>query len=193
MSFSNLTLWQIELLPWYAFLIVWLVAGFWVKTSKVTEPFERRIVHSVLFTVGFYLLFARSYHFGPLDARFAPPLFRVQVIAIVATCAGVALAIWARMMLGENWSARVTRKVGHELIRSGPYAYVRHPIYTGLLLATAGTALFLGQWKGLVALVVVLIAETFKAKREEQFMIEEFGESYRQYQSQTGFLIPGLW
>jgi protein-S-isoprenylcysteine O-methyltransferase Ste14 len=192
MHFSNLTLWQIELLPWYAFLIVWLVASLWVKTSKVTEPIEKRLVHGVLFTAGYYLLFGRSLHYGVLDAHFVPPLHWLQLIAVALTCMGVALAIWARIILGENWSARVTRKVGHELIRTGPYAHVRHPIYTGLLLATIGTALFIGEWKGLVAVVLVLLAETFKAKREEQFMLEEFGETYRQYQQGTGFLVPGL-
>jgi protein-S-isoprenylcysteine O-methyltransferase Ste14 len=192
MRFDNLTLWQIELLPWYAFLIVWLVASIQVKASKVTEPLESRVVHGVLFTLGFYLLFARSFHYGILDARFVPPLHWLQVVGIVLTCAGVGLAIWARLILGENWSARVVRKVGHELIRTGPYAYVRHPIYSGLSLAVAGTALVVGEWRGLVALLLILVAESVKAKREEQFMLAEFGETYRQYQQETGFLIPGF-
>jgi protein-S-isoprenylcysteine O-methyltransferase Ste14 len=187
-----LTLWQIELLPWYAFLIVWLVASFWVKASKVAEPIEQRFVHGVLFTAGFYLLFARSFHYGPLNARFVPELHWLQMTAIGLTCAGVALAVWARAILGRNWSARVTRKEGHELIRSGPYAYVRHPIYSGLLLAAAGTALFVGEWKGVSALVLILVAERFKAQREEQFMLAEFGEGYEQYRRETGFLIPKL-
>jgi protein-S-isoprenylcysteine O-methyltransferase Ste14 len=192
MNVANITVWQIELLPWYAFLMVWLVASIWVKSSKVTEPLESRLVHGILFTAGFFLLFSRSMEFGPLHARFIPPLHWLQVTGIVLTCAGVALAIWARLILGENWSARVVRKVGHELIRAGPYAYVRHPIYSGLSLAVAGTALFIGEWRGLVALVLVLVAESLKAKREEQFMLAEFGESYRQYQQRTGFLVPGL-
>src|SRR5262249_25086174 len=164
--------------------------SFRAKESKVTEPFENRVVHGVLFTVGFYLLFARSFNYGILSARFVPALLWLQKTGIALTCTGVALAIWARLILGENWSARVTRKVGHELIRSGPYAYVRHPIYSGLLLATAGTALFIGEWKGLVALVLVFAAESFKAKREEQFMLAEFGETYEQYRRETGFLTP---
>jgi protein-S-isoprenylcysteine O-methyltransferase Ste14 len=192
MRLANLTLWQIELLPWYAFLIVWLVAGFWVKSSKVTEPVEQRLVHGILFIVGFFLLFSRSFQFGVLNARFVPPLHSLQVTGVALTCAGATLAIWARLILGENWSARVTRKIGHELIRTGPYAYVRHPVYSGLSLAVAGTALFIGEWRGLVALVLVLVAESLKAKREEQFMLAEFGENYQQYQQETGFLIPRL-
>jgi protein-S-isoprenylcysteine O-methyltransferase Ste14 len=86
----------------------------------------------------------------------------------------------------------VTRKVDHELIRSGPYAFVRHPIYSGLLLATIGTAIFVGQWRGLIAVPLVLLSESIKAKREEQFMIEEFGETYQQYREQTWFIAPGF-
>jgi protein-S-isoprenylcysteine O-methyltransferase Ste14 len=192
MRLVNLTLWQIELLPWYAFLGVWLLASMRVKASKVTEPLEWRLLHGLLFTAGFYLLFARSFHYGILEARFVPQLHWLQVTGIALTCAGVALAIWARLILGKNWSARVTRKVGHELIRTGPYAYVRHPIYLGLSLAVAGTALVIGERKGLVALLLILVAESVKAKREEQFMLAEFGESYRQYRQQTGFLVPGF-
>ena len=192
MNFGHWTLWQIELVPWYAFIIVWLVAALWVKAEKVSENSLSRLVHGLLFTVGFYLLFARSVQFGPLDRRFVPLAYGVQVAGIVVTFAGVALAIWARIVLGQNWSARVTRKIGHELMRTGPYAFIRHPIYSGLSLAVIGTAVFTGQWRGLVALVLVVTAESFKAKREEQFMLAEFGEQYREYQQQTGFLIPGI-
>ena len=190
MNIPHLTLWQIELLPWYAFLIVWLVLSLWVKAAKETEPLESRIVHGALFTVGFFLLFSRSFHFGVLQARFVPSSYWAQAAGIALTCAGAGLAIWARIVLGENWSARVSKKVAHELMRTGPYAFVRHPIYSGLLLAAAGTALFVGEWRGLVALALVLIAERVKARREEQFMLAEFGDSYRQYRQETGFLLP---
>lgn len=192
MSAGHLTLWQIELLPWYGFLMVWLVASFWVKAAKVTETLWSRLVHGLLLALGFYLLFARSVGLAPLEGRFVPVSFKVEAAGIALTWAGTALAIWARVILGRNWSARVTRKVDHELMRTGPYAFVRHPIYTGLFLAALGTALFLGRWRGLLAVVLVLAGESFKAKREERFMIAEFGEKYREYQQQTGFLIPGI-
>jgi protein-S-isoprenylcysteine O-methyltransferase Ste14 len=108
------------------------------------------------------------------------------------TYLGAAIAIWARIILGQNWSARVTLKVGHELIRSGPYRYVRHPIYTGMLLAMIGTAMVAGEWRGAAAVALSIIAFCLKAQREEQFMVTEFGETYHEYRSQTGFLVPGL-
>jgi protein-S-isoprenylcysteine O-methyltransferase Ste14 len=125
-----------------------------------------------------------------VDTRLVPQLYSLQLVAIGLTSAGVAFAVWARIVLGEKWSARVTRKVGHDFIRTGPYDYVRHPIYSGLLLAAAGTALFVGELKRLVAIFLVLMAESFKAKREEQFMLAEFGETYEQYRRETCFLIP---
>jgi protein-S-isoprenylcysteine O-methyltransferase Ste14 len=85
----------------------------------------------------------------------------------------------------------VTRKIDHQLVKSGPYAFVRHPIYSGLLLATIGTAIFVGEWRGVLAIPLILASESIKARREEQFMAAEFGDDYEEYRRETGFLIPG--
>ncbi len=190
MNIGHLTLWQIELTPWYAFIIVWSVAALWVKTTKVSEPISSRLAYSSLMAAGFYLLFSQRAAVGILKERFMGTGDWIQVAGIVLTFVGVALSIWARIILGENWSGRITKKVDHELIRTGPYAYVRHPIYSGLMLATIGTALVVGEWKGVAAIPLVLAAESIKARREEQFMMDEFGETYREYRQRTGFLIP---
>lgn len=192
MNWHHLTLWQIELIPWYLFVIVWIVAGLWVKTTKTSEPLSSRLAYGSLMAAGFYLLFSHQLRFGLLGTRFISDAHWVLMAAIVLTFAGVGLSIWARLILGENWSARVTRKVDHELIRSGPYAFVRHPIYSGLLLATIGTAIFVGEYRGLIAVPLVLLSESIKARREEQFMIEEFGETYQAYREQTWFIVPGF-
>lgn len=192
MNLHHLTLWQIELIPWYLFVIVWVVAGLWVKTTKTAEPLSSRLTYGSLMAAGFYLLFSHRASVGLLGTRFISDAHWVLIAAIVLTFAGVILAIWARLILGENWSARVTRKVDHELIRSGPYAFVRHPIYTGLLLATIGTAIFVGEYRGLVAVPLVLLSESIKARREERFMIEEFGQTYQDYREQTWFIVPGF-
>ena len=191
MNLHHPTLWQIELIPWYLFVIVWIVASLWVKTTKAAEPLMSRLTYGSLMALAFYLLFSRR-ALGMLGTRFIRDAESVAVAGIVLTFAGVALSIWARLILGENWSAKVTRKVDHELIRSGPYAFVRHPIYSGLLLATIGTAIFVGQWRGLIAIPLVLLSESIKARREEQFMIEEFGETYQEYREQTWFIVPGF-
>jgi protein-S-isoprenylcysteine O-methyltransferase Ste14 len=192
MHLPHLTLWQIELLPWYVFIIVWIVAGFWVKTTKASEPLLSRLAYGSLLTLGFYLLFSQRAAVGFLGARFVGTAEWIALTGVALTFAGTALSIWARIILGENWSARVTRKVGHELIRSGPYAVVRHPIYSGLLLASIGTAIVVGEWRGVLAIPLIFLSEIVKAKREERFMLAEFGDVYAQYKKQTGFIVPGF-
>jgi protein-S-isoprenylcysteine O-methyltransferase Ste14 len=190
MSIKSLTLWRLELLPWYAFLVVWMVAALWVKRPKVVEPLASRLRCGALLMAGLTLLFSHWPEIGFLKQRFVPGAQWLSLAGVGLTFAGAGLAIWARLILGENWSARVSRKAGHELIRTGPYAWVRHPIYSGLLLACLGTALVVGQWKGLLAIPLILIAQWIKARREEHFMVAEFGEAYQQYRQHTGFLLP---
>lgn len=187
---KNLTLWQIELFPWYAFLMVWAIGALSVKQAKMTEPLAARLFNGVLVGSGFALLFSESPPLGWLRQHFLVHSPWLDAAGVTFTCAGAAVAIWARVILGSNWSSRVSLKVGHELIRSGPYAYVRHPIYSGLLLSVIGTAMVIGEWRGLLAIALVALAHSLKARREEQVMLSEFGERYRQYRQETGFLIP---
>jgi len=100
------------------------------------------------------------------------------------------MVLWARQNLGRFWSARITIKTGHELIRSGPYARVRHPIYLGLLLAVAGTALTTGEWRGVLALCTMLIAFSYKIHKEEALLTMEFGEAFDDYRKQAGLIFP---
>jgi len=101
--------------------------------------------------------------------------------------AGLCSFDWARRHLGRFWSARVTLKVDHQLIQSGPYASVRHPIYSGLLLAMLGTT---REWHALLGVGLFFLAHWQKARREEALLAREFGVSYQQYRNQTGALIP---
>jgi len=94
--------------------------------------------------------------------------------------------------LGRNWSASVVLKHGQELISTGPYALVRHPIYTGLLVALTGTALYNGRWRALLGLACFAISFWLKARSEEDLLEGEFGEQYRSYRARTPMLIPSL-
>ena len=98
----------------------------------------------------------------------------------------------ARRWLGRNWSGTVTVKHDHELVTGGPYGIVRHPIYTGLLGGFIGSAIALGEWRGLVAVVLVLIAFMRKIRLEERWMQERFGDAYRRYRQRVPALVPGL-
>jgi protein-S-isoprenylcysteine O-methyltransferase Ste14 len=105
---------------------------------------------------------------------------------------GIAFAIWARFYIGQNWSGAVTVKVGHELIRGGPYRWVRHPIYSGILLALFGTAVARRQLIGFIAVAFFLIGFLIKSRIEEQLMRKTFGDQYVEYSRSTGALVPRL-
>jgi protein-S-isoprenylcysteine O-methyltransferase Ste14 len=187
---KSLSFREIELIPWYAFGIYWIVTAIRAKSAKHIEPFVPRFVTIFAVALTLSLLFWDWPMFPFLSQYFLQPTPVIRWIGVALTTLGAAIAIWARTRLGTNWSAEVGVKQGHELIRSGPYAYVRHPIYTGLLVAIVGTAVVICQVRGLLAIVVILLAHSLKAKREEALMACEFGERYQEYRKQTGFLFP---
>jgi len=102
------------------------------------------------------------------------------------------LAVWARQHLGSNWSSAVTIKQGHELITTGPYALVRHPIYTGILTGFLGTAIALSQVRGVIGFVLIFLMLGAKLRMEEKWMHSQFGETYATYAQQTDALVPYL-
>jgi protein-S-isoprenylcysteine O-methyltransferase Ste14 len=141
----------------------------------------------------FLLFFSSRSLMDWTSARFVPETLGWQSLGTVLTVAGVVVAIWSRFYIGRNWSATVTVKEGHELIRSGPYSAVRHPIYSGFLLALLGTAIYMGQVRGLVAVGLAMIVWKIKSLREESFMQSEFGEQYVQYRRHVKGLVPFIW
>jgi len=190
---KSLTLWQIELIPWYVFVGYWAITWLRVKRTKAREKSVDRLITLVVVAIAYNLLFAQWLRIGPLRLRFLPESPGIAWAGIAVTWLGVAVAVWARYCLGEYWSARVTLKDGHQLIRTGPYKFVRHPIYTGMLLGSVGTALVLGEWRGVLAVVLLLAAHSRKAMREESMLTREFGEEYMRYREKTGFLFPRFW
>ena len=111
-------------------------------------------------------------------------------LAVEAT--GLFLAIWARRHLGRNWSGEITIKVEHQLIRSGPYRLLRHPIYTGLLAMYAAPALVTGEWLAVIGLAVAGFAYWRKIWLEETTLYGAFGADYDAYRRTTWALVPGL-
>jgi protein-S-isoprenylcysteine O-methyltransferase Ste14 len=184
------TLQQLAFFPWWVFLIYWIVSASRLKQIKTEEDQGGRLFHIAVMVLAFYLLFRTSFGIAALDEPFVPYDPRIQYIGVALTWLGVAFAIWARYCIGANWSGRVTLKVDHQLIQSGPYAYVRHPIYTGLLVANAGATIFIGKWRCIAALAIFLLEMSRKALKEEKLMLSAFGDQYAEYSRQTGFLIP---
>ncbi len=123
-------------------------------------------------------------------AKFIPRTLAEYWLGVATLSIGLSFSIWARRHLGTNWSGTVTVKVDHELIRTGPYRLVRHPIYTGILVGFLGTAISLSEWRGLAAVALVIIAFSLKIRLEEQWMTETFGDAYRRYCAEVKSLIP---
>ena len=141
--------------------------------------------------VAFCLLFGRWPWPSWLRWRFAPESSVATAwLGLGLTVAGIGFALWARVFLGRNWSGRVTIKQEHELIQSGPYAIVRHPIYSGFLLAILGTALVEGQLRSLLALPLATLGWWLKLRLEESFMAQQFGTAYLDYKRRVKALVP---
>jgi protein-S-isoprenylcysteine O-methyltransferase Ste14 len=177
---------------WIAWIAVWVISARSVKETERQETDVTRLGYSLPLWAAAFLLVAGSVPLGILDERFVAHSAWLPLAATILTAIGLGFAIWARFHLGSNWSARVTVKRDHDLIRSGPYRFVRHPIYTGLLVAFLGTALLIGEWRGLVALVLVLGSFWSKLRLEERWMAETFGAAYRDYKAKVAALIPFL-
>ncbi|HEX3685123.1 MAG TPA: isoprenylcysteine carboxylmethyltransferase family protein [Bryobacteraceae bacterium] len=178
---------------WLAVGIIWLAAAFGTKRAARRYIGRARIVQVVLLVTAFTLVFYRKIPLGALDTRFIPRLPAVAVTGAAFTFAGLLMALWARFFLGRNWSGEITVKQDHQLVRTGPYAIVRHPIYSGFLLALLGTALVFGQVRCFVGLGLAAVGWRLKSLVEEQYMTEQFGAEYMSYRQQVKALVPFIW
>ncbi|MGP8033306.1 MAG: methyltransferase family protein [Steroidobacteraceae bacterium] len=184
--YRHLILWL-----WVAWALYWLIAAIGNKPTQRRERITSRLTYMLALVVGGLLI---AWHHSPwgsvLDLRLwprsAPPYF----IGLVVLVAGLAFSVWARAHLGRNWSGNVTVKEGHELIRTGPYAYTRHPIYTGILTGVLGTAICSGTLRAALGLAVIAAALIVKLRAEERFMRETFPGQYEKYCEEVPALIP---
>jgi protein-S-isoprenylcysteine O-methyltransferase Ste14 len=175
---------------WTIWLAGWIISGQFTKRVARAEGMVSQFLHTIPLGVGVILLTFR-HSGGPwLATRIYPqsPWSFWTGAALVAF--GLGFAAWARIHLAGNWSGTVTLKRDHSLTRSGPYRLVRHPIYTGLLIAILGSGIATAEWRGLVAFVLVLVAFLRKIAVEEQFLTEQFGDAFVQYRAEVPALLP---
>jgi protein-S-isoprenylcysteine O-methyltransferase Ste14 len=178
---------------WIAWFLYWRISASGVKAARRHESPASRAAHLVpLLIAGLLLWVTPIPGGGVLFERFMPHTYFTYWTGTLILALGLAFSVWARTYLGRNWSATVTVKEDHELIRGGPYAGVRHPIYTGLLLGFIGTAIVRGEWRGVLAVLIAFVALWRKLRLEERWMSETFGEQYRLYREHTAALIPYL-
>jgi len=184
-SYRQLMLWL-----WLAWLVYWVVSALSVKSTRRRESLGSRLSHVVPLLTGVALILWPRVAWQWLSLRLLPPGPLQVALGLVLLALGLAFTVWARVYLGRNWSGMVTVKEGHELIRSGPYAYVRHPIYTGLLVALLGSAVTRGELRALIGLGIVAGAFIRKLRIEERFMRELFPQQYQRYCAEVPALIP---
>jgi protein-S-isoprenylcysteine O-methyltransferase Ste14 len=177
---------------WCAWLVSWIVAMLWSNRTEKRDAIEAELLFRVLFYVSAILLFA-------FPAR---PRYRVQMqlwhfgdamnwMLAASTAAGLLFTWWARMHLGRLWSDYVVKKAGHHVVDTGPYRLVRHPIYSGLIVAAFATAIEKGTSFAMFGGAVVTLAFYMKARREEHFLRAELGDNaYYDYARKTAMLVP---
>jgi protein-S-isoprenylcysteine O-methyltransferase Ste14 len=177
---------------WIAFGVYWIVAARQSRSARTQEPVFHRLLRWAILVVTFTLLFWRQLDWGLIGRRAWPEIPGIAGAGFLATLLGLGVAVWARIHLGEFWSDKVVLKVDHQLIRTGPYARMRHPIYSGVLLGVLGTAVVVGKVRGLIAFLVLLTNYAIKASREDKLLSSSFPDEFRTHTLHAGFLLPRL-
>jgi protein-S-isoprenylcysteine O-methyltransferase Ste14 len=177
---------------WVALGIFWFAGLAFTKRTARAQSIGSRLFHVLFVLPGAILLGAPQLRIGWLGEHFVAATPAVGFTGLAITLAGCLFAASARLILGANWSGRVTLKESHELITTGPYSLARHPIYTGLIVAAAGTALAIGEWKCVVGLPLIVFAFLTKIRQEESLMMQAFPDVYPAYCKRVKALIPGI-
>lgn len=178
-------------LAWIVFGVYWLMAARKAKAARTRESPAYRMFRLLILAATFTLLFAEWTGIGFLGRHFFSPML-LAYTGFAAAIAGMTLAIWARIALGQYWSDKVVLKFDHQLVRDGPYARMRHPIYSGVLLGVAGTALLVDEWRAVLAFLVLLVNYAVKAKREDSILAGAFPREFAEHKRGAGFLFPRI-
>ncbi len=187
---------------WFAWIASWYVAALWSSPTVKRPGLSWGSFYRIPETLGFVLLIGtfgyyrrgQVQEFGYAQVRgvelWSAPQPLVWAMAALCVC-GFLFAWWARLHLGRLWSGTVTRKEGHRVVDSGPYALVRHPIYTGILIAAAATVVAQGTTLAVAGAALLLAGFWLKARHEEGFLRAELGtEAYDAYAARTPMLVP---
>jgi protein-S-isoprenylcysteine O-methyltransferase Ste14 len=179
---------------WLFFLAYWLWSARRLKRPTRAEPaLPRFFKYWLPIIVAIMLMWPTPWlDRTVLGDRLLPDTYAMALIGLLLIVAGVLFACWARYILGSNWSSEVQLKQDHELIERGPYRYVRHPIYTGILLALLGTVVLLGEWRALLGFAIMFVSFWRKLRLEEAWLSEHFGPAYGEYMQRVKALIPGV-
>jgi protein-S-isoprenylcysteine O-methyltransferase Ste14 len=174
---------------WIAFLVYWGSRAHGARPAERAESRESRRNHEWLLNAGFLFLFVPI---PALNGPMLPDSAVVATIGLIVQASGGLLGVWARHHLAENWSAAVSSVAGQELVRSGPYRLIRHPIYAAMIQMFVGSAVVSGRWHALLAVAIVALAYRRKIRIEESHLLSRFGPAYDAYRKRSWALVPGL-
>ena len=186
MNFERALVWVL----WLGWAAYWIVAARKTSTSQRTESWRTGASYRIPLVLGILLLLSSRPSRTPTGFLLWPPSVFTLAIGLCLIATGLGIAVWARRYLGKYWSGRITLKVDHRIIQAGPYAWVRHPIYSGLLLALLGTVLTIGTVRSCLGFAIIFVAVVRKLLLEEQWMCVHFGPEYELYRRSVKALIP---
>ena len=175
---------------WGVFIVIWLLAALFTKRTVYRQSGGQRLRYIIPILFGWYLVF-RGYRLGPpFNIHIIPQTDALLAAAAILCLCGLGFCLWARAVLGRNWSGTVTLKENHELIVRGPYRLVRHPIYTGLLAMLIASAMEQGHIAGMIGLIFVFVSFWIKLNAEEEVMRNQFPHQYAAYAARVKRIIP---
>ena len=177
---------------WWIFFVVWLIAAFRAKRTAERQSLESALAHRIPVGVGWWLLLVPKWA-GFLAYQVVPRTALSQILGAVLCVLGLTFTLWARQTLAGNWSSNVTFKQDHELIRTGPYRVVRHPMYSAVIPLLVGMSLWLGSFAGAIVSIVPTVLIGIRAVLEEKFLRREL-PGYAEYTTRTRFrMFPYVW
>ena len=168
---------------WLIFLLYWATSAREMKKIAHQEAPWRGLSILIIFVA---LLFLQEYVF---HFDFIPHTAMIEVMGVIFCDLGIAFAIWARRHLGKSWNARPSIQEEHELVTTGPYRFVRHPIYTGVMIAVLGSTLVGGTFWFLI-FILFCFELVWRIRIEERLMLQQFPNQYPDYKKRTKALIP---
>lgn len=184
-------------------LSAWILSGLWIvfmlrwgRAARAVYPAAGRYRDplyrwNLLATViGLVLILTEFGDVGPFGLRVLPNEMLWFWLGLALTLAGMALALWARGALGPYFSGRIELKTGHRLVQEGPYRFLRHPIYAGIILAALGSALADCDFDAVLGFALIAGSFVIKLRREERFVAANFGEEWARWRAHTWALVP---
>ena len=173
---------------WVAWGASWAIAARWASRPAARPAAKEEWLYWALVGAGSVLM-GFNFWTGQRGMEWMPFDTKEQILLVLAL-AGLGTTWWARIHLGTLWSGRVTRKEHHRIVKTGPYAIVRHPIYAGISLALIATALLRPGWAGIGGAALIIASFVIKYRLEERFLMEELGPEYKTYRKQVAALVP---